>query len=83
MKKYLVLILMALPVFGFAQTNYKIQGKAKGLKTGTKLFLIYLKDEKENVDSTKVKKGRIFPIFLMVFIPVLHISQARIINEFL
>lgn len=57
MKKYLFLILLTLPVFSFAQTNYTIKGNTKGLKTGTKLFLIYLKNEAENIDSTTVKNG--------------------------
>ncbi len=58
MKKYLFLMLLTLPAFVFAQTNYTIKGKAKGLKSGTKLFMIVIKDEAESVDSTTVKNGK-------------------------
>lgn len=58
MKKYLFPVLLLLPVFSFAQTNYTIKGKAKGLKDGTHLFLVYIKDNAENIDSTTVLDGK-------------------------
>ena len=58
MKKFLILILLTLPGLCFSQTKYTIKGNIKGLKTGTKLFLITLKNETENVDSAVVKNGK-------------------------
>lgn len=60
MKKYLFLIGLVLPAFSFAQTNYTISGQVNGLKNRTQLFLIYLKNGAENVDSTTIKNGKFY-----------------------
>ena len=58
MKKYLFVILLTLPAICFAQTNFKIKGNAKELKDNTKLFVVYLKNKVEKVDSVLVKDGK-------------------------
>ncbi|MDQ7948428.1 MAG: TlpA disulfide reductase family protein, partial [Pedobacter sp.] len=59
MKKYLFLILLALPFMAVAQKTYTLNGTIPGIQDPSKAYLVLLKNGAwKEVDSTEIKNGK-------------------------
>ena len=57
MKKILLSALALLPLAALAQKPFTLNGNIKGLKAGSKVYLVYRTDDKSVTDSTTVANG--------------------------
>ena len=59
MRKNLILLaLAAVPFASLPQTPFKLKGKVSGIGNGEKIFLSYVVDRKNTVDSTTLYNGQ-------------------------
>jgi peroxiredoxin len=58
MKKIIFYILLQIPVFAFAQSNFSLKGEVKNLGSTKNIYLIRLVNQKEELDSAKVTNGK-------------------------
>jgi thiol-disulfide isomerase/thioredoxin len=58
MKKIILYILLQVPVFVFAQSNFNLKGEIKNLTSTKNIYLIRLVNQKEELDSAKVTNGK-------------------------
>ncbi|RFZ94540.1 AhpC/TSA family protein [Mucilaginibacter conchicola] len=56
-RKYILSILMLMPILASAQKTFKITGSSKGFAEGDKIYLLYKESGNRHFDSTLVSKG--------------------------
>ncbi len=58
MRKLLIALLLQVPILVLAQNNFNLKGEVKNLTEGKNIYLIHITDQKEQLDSAKIIKGK-------------------------